>query len=162
MDSPERMLDAEARARLDEHLDSVDRVLAESGVSRSDRRSICDEVEAQACEMAWARAEGEPTEQDMRAVLAELDAPEAYRQAAETNGQAYAARPLAAGLRLHPFALCALLVPIASAGASSPPPGTRDLGPPWGMRARRPPSRQSEPGARRPARARSRGAGAAP
>lgn len=113
MGSAERVLSAEARARLDEHLGSVDRVLAEAGVPASDRRSICDEVEAQACEMAWARAEGEPTEQHMRAVLAELDDPEAYRDAAEPGGQACAARPVAAGPSIHPYALCALVVPIA-------------------------------------------------
>ena len=52
---------AEARARLDEHLDSVERVLAETGVPRSDRRGIRDEVEAQACEIhLWTTCHSPP------------------------------------------------------------------------------------------------------
>ncbi len=114
MDNDQRVLRAEVQARLDEHLDSVERALTDAGVSRSERHTICDEVEAQACEMVWQRAEGEPTEQDMRAVLAELDDPEAYREAADPSGPASTARATVAGPKVHPFALWALLLPAAT------------------------------------------------
>jgi len=81
MNDNERVLNADVRARLDEHLASVDRALSDAGVSSSDRRDVCDEVETHAREMVWQRAEGEPTEEDMTTVLAELDDPEDYRQA---------------------------------------------------------------------------------
>ena len=81
MSDTDQDLSADVRTRLDEHLASVDWALSEAGVSGSDRRDICREVEAQACEMVWQRAEGEPTEEDMTTVLAELDDPEDYRQA---------------------------------------------------------------------------------
>jgi len=112
MSDAERVLSAEARARLDEHLDSVQRVLSEAGVPRPDRRGICDEVETQACEMAWQRTDGEPTEEHMKAVLAELDDPEAYREAATPSGPVDSTPPPDRGPRIHRFALCALLVPM--------------------------------------------------
>jgi len=58
--------------------------------------------------MVWQRAEGEPTERDMVAVLAELDEPETYRDAAEPNELARASGP-----RIHRFALVAFLLPAA-------------------------------------------------
>jgi hypothetical protein len=113
MNNAERVLHADVRERLDEHLDSVERVLAEAGVSRAERRSICDEVETQACEMVWQRSEGEPTEQQIRAVLAELDDPEAYREAADPSEQVHTAHRPVANSKVHSFALWALLLPAA-------------------------------------------------
>ena len=113
MNNAERVLSANVRERLDKHLDAIERVLAEAGVPRSERRSICDEVEAQACEMVWERAAGEPTEQHMRAVLAELDDPEAYREAAEPGGQARGVSGPVADCKVHSFALWAFLLPAA-------------------------------------------------
>lgn len=113
MSAADRGLSDAARTLLDRHLDAVERVLDEAGVSRSERRAICDEVETQACEMAWRRAEGEPTEQHIKAVLAELDDPEAYRTAAEPAAPKTAARALEAGPQVHKFALWAFLLPPA-------------------------------------------------
>lgn len=114
MNNADRVIPAEVRRLLDEHLDSVERALADSGVSFSDRRSICDEVETQACEMLWPRADGKPTEQQMRAVLAELDDPEAYREAVEPNDHV---RPVSVPVdspKVHSFGLCAFLLLPAS------------------------------------------------
>jgi len=111
MNESQPALNADARARLDEHLDSVERVLSDIGVSRSERRSICDEVESQACEMVWQRAEGEPTEPHMAAVLAELDSAEAYRETAEPSDELRAAHPPVTHPAIHKFALWAFLAP---------------------------------------------------
>lgn len=106
-----RALSTDVQDRLDEYLDAVDRVLADGGVPRSERRSVCDELEAQACEMAWQRAEDDPSVLDMDAVLTEMDDPEAYREsgpAADTPGG-----PPSPGTerKVHPFALWAVLLP---------------------------------------------------
>ena len=111
MNQDGRTLSTDAQDRLDEYLDAVDRVLADTGVSRSERRSICDEVEAQACEMAWQRATGEPSAVDMDAVLAEMDAPQAYGDAGPASAPRGATQGLDAGRKVHPFALWALLLP---------------------------------------------------
>jgi len=109
MSDNERVLNADVRAMLDEHLFAVDRALSEAGVPDADRRAVCDEVEAQVCEMVWQRAEGEPTRENMTAVLAELDDPgDYYRQAVES-----AVPTGASGAKIHPFALLGLLAPVA-------------------------------------------------
>ncbi|MBT4818304.1 MAG: hypothetical protein HON70_21530, partial [Lentisphaerae bacterium] len=99
----------DARSLLDEHLDAVERVLQETGVSRSERQSICEEVEGQAWEIARQRADAEPGPEHMRMVLAEMDDPAAYMEGAE-GGKAEQ-QPLLAARGVHPFALCSLLVP---------------------------------------------------
>ena len=65
--------------------------------------------------MKWCgnAPEGEPAEEDMRAVLVELDDPEAYREAAEESGQVRVPSSLVADRKVHAFALCALLLPTA-------------------------------------------------
>lgn len=110
----ERVLSSVAQRLLEEHLDAVERVLAESGVSRSERRSICDEVEAQAVEMVWDRSEGAPTEQVMKAVLAELDGPEAYRTTEKPERQRTVETDSNAPPKIHPYAWWALLIPVAA------------------------------------------------
>jgi len=111
VNTPKRILGDAARARLDEYLDAVEQALTDSGMSRAERRTICDEIESQAREMVFQRAQREPTEQDISAVLAELDDPEAYRDVAEPAGQAPAAGRSTDEPRVHPFALWAFVIP---------------------------------------------------
>ncbi len=68
---------ADVRRRSDDHLDAIEGVLLRGDVSRTERRSIVDEVETQIYEMLAARAEQEPAAA-VAAVLAELDPPIAY------------------------------------------------------------------------------------
>jgi len=67
----------DARRRIDDHLDAIERVLLAGGVSRGERRDVVDEVETQIYEMLAARAEQQPTEA-VAAILAQLDPPDAY------------------------------------------------------------------------------------
>ncbi len=71
-------LNPDVRGRIDAHLDAIDAALSAAGMSRSERRSITDDVEAQVLEMLSSRAGPSPTLADAEAVLAELDSPEAY------------------------------------------------------------------------------------
>ncbi|HEX7447569.1 MAG TPA: hypothetical protein VF306_08490 [Pirellulales bacterium] len=67
----------DARRRIDDHLDAIERVLLRGNVTRSERRSIVDEVETQIYEMLAARPEQEPAAA-VAAILTELDPPAAY------------------------------------------------------------------------------------
>ena len=71
---------AEARARLDSHLDAVERVLVTAGHAREQRRAVMDDLEAQILEMLAARS-ATPALADVEAVLAQLDPPDAYSNA---------------------------------------------------------------------------------
>jgi hypothetical protein len=71
-------LSAPLRALVDERLDAIDRVLLQVGVSRGERQDVVQEVEAQLFEMLARRSADEPAREDVLAVLAELDPPEAY------------------------------------------------------------------------------------
>ncbi|MEM1353278.1 MAG: hypothetical protein AAGH88_00195 [Planctomycetota bacterium] len=75
---PDTALPVELQARLDTHLDAVDDVLRKHGKSRSERSAIVDELANQIIEMIADRREGEPKLEDLDAVLAEIDPPEAY------------------------------------------------------------------------------------
>jgi hypothetical protein len=86
-------LDAPLRVLVERRLDGIDRVLLAAGVSRGERCGIVEEVEAQIYEMLARRTEESPTRQDMLAVLAALDPPEAY---APEGYRAAAAAALAA------------------------------------------------------------------
>jgi hypothetical protein len=74
-------LNADVRARLDAHLDAVEKALAEAKCSRERRRGIVDDLEAQITDMLAARG-AEPTLADLEAVLTTLDPPEAYGESA--------------------------------------------------------------------------------
>lgn len=63
---------------VDERLDSIERILLVAGVSRGERRGILSEVEAHVFELLARRTTGEPTRDDVLAVLAQLDPPESY------------------------------------------------------------------------------------
>src|SRR3954462_778170 len=78
-------LNPEVRARLDAHLDAVERALVEAKCSRERRRGIVDDLEAQIMEMLAARSK-EPTVGDLEAVLATLDPPAAYGESAPSAG----------------------------------------------------------------------------
>lgn len=115
MDEAPRTLPVEARQLLDGHLDAVERVLAESGVARAERRAVCDEIDTQAQEMLWQRTEDEPSVRDVHAILAELDPPSAYRQVAAENARPETTATPVANPKVHTLALCSLLVPAAMA-----------------------------------------------
>ena len=112
MNHTQSKLTDEVRSPLDEYLDAIEQVLVETGISRSERRSICDEVEAQVLEMAWDRTGDQPDKQDISAIIAELDDPTAYRDRDESS--AAADLPLiTTQCRRHPLAMTALLLPVA-------------------------------------------------
>lgn len=69
---------AAIEARLEAHLDAIDRQLLAAGLAHHQRRQVTQDVEAQLREMLRARAGEAPTAADFEAVLAELDPPEAY------------------------------------------------------------------------------------
>ncbi len=71
-------LTADARTRLDAHLDAVEQALITSGRSREQRRGIVDDLEAQIRDMLASKS-AKPTSVDLDAVLASLDPPAAYR-----------------------------------------------------------------------------------
>jgi hypothetical protein len=71
-------LDEDARRQIDEHLDSIEEVLRSTGMTRSERQNILDDVETQIVEMLTARTQETPTVEDAKAVIAELDPPESY------------------------------------------------------------------------------------
>ncbi|MCL2647599.1 MAG: hypothetical protein FWD61_11430 [Phycisphaerales bacterium] len=80
-------LSEEARRRLDAHLDAVEQALATAGNSREQRRAVVDDLESQINEMLAARSDaegggGSPTLADVEAVLAQVDPPAAYGNAA--------------------------------------------------------------------------------
>ncbi|MFI4852841.1 MAG: hypothetical protein ACIAZJ_27325 [Gimesia chilikensis] len=112
MNHTQSKLPDEVRSPLDEYLDAIEQVLAETGISRSERHNICDEVEAQVLEMAWERTGTQPERQDISAIIAELDDPTAYRDRDEIT--AAAVLPLeTTQRRRHPLAMTALLLPVA-------------------------------------------------
>lgn len=67
----------DVRRRIDDHLDAIERVLLAGEVSRTERRTIVDEVETQIYDMLATRTEQEPAAA-VTAILAELDPPAAY------------------------------------------------------------------------------------
>jgi len=77
----------EPRARIDAYLDAIDRVLTASGMSRAERRNVCDDVETQIQEMLARRAGDAPSVADVEAVLAKLDPPEAYAASRTESGE---------------------------------------------------------------------------
>ena len=62
---------------VDSRLDTIDRMLL-GRVSRQDRLAIVREVESQIHELLYDRGSDELTREDVLAVLARLDPPEAY------------------------------------------------------------------------------------
>lgn len=103
-------LPAEAQSLLDAHLDAVERVLLDAGLSRSERQAICDEIQAQARDMLEARGGAAPTMEDVGAVLAAMDPPDSYRESAVPTAPKVSVEPT----RLHPAALWSVILPAAA------------------------------------------------
>ena len=104
-------LRADARARLDQHLDEVEKALVEAGRSREQRRGVVDDLEAQILDMLAKRSEA-PTLAEVNEVLKGLDPPAAYVDAPGTAAPAPSPGVLAAprysGLAIAGF-VCILL-----------------------------------------------------
>lgn len=112
MTTTEQTLPLTVRQLLDEHLDGLERALLTAGISRPQRQAICDDVELQVREMLWQRSQAEPTVDLTRAVLAELDPPEAYLEAVDAD-TALSTPAIPNGQpRTHILALISALVPV--------------------------------------------------
>ena len=68
----------DVKSVIDTHLDGVEQALLESGVSRMERRNVCDELERQILDMLGERSGETPSVGDVRSLLAELDPPCSY------------------------------------------------------------------------------------
>jgi hypothetical protein len=93
----------DVRQRVDDYLDAIERVLIQGGVTRTERRSIVDEVESQIHEMLAARTDQEAGAA-LTEILSKLDAPEAYAPDAATTAKPESA-PTAAAPLASPRAL---------------------------------------------------------
>jgi hypothetical protein len=71
------MLNPHLRSLMDARLDAIDRVLVQARIGWTERRNIVEEVETQIFELLTRRGPS-PTEEDVLAVLAAIDPPEAY------------------------------------------------------------------------------------
>lgn len=70
---------ADVQARLDAHLDAIDRILDQQGEDRSARRAITDEIESQIREqLAQRTSRHTPNLTDLETLLVEMDPPKAY------------------------------------------------------------------------------------
>ena len=92
-------MESSLQALLDDRLDAIDRVLLRAGVSRGERRSIVEEVEAHIYEMLSRKTEGDPQRADVVSVLATLDPPEAYAPEPYRHRVREAAQPKAIVMR---------------------------------------------------------------
>jgi hypothetical protein len=126
----------EVRARLDAHLDAVDRALAAAGSSRERRRGVVDDLEAQILEMLGAKTDV-PTVGDLEEVLARLDPPGAYGQGAagETTPRATVGYSRAAMAGLLCILFCVPLLVVLSLVGHSAGPGNRSIGAIQGLAA---------------------------
>lgn len=70
--------DPEAERLLTEHLRAIDERLRRTGAPAEARRQVVEDVRAQVRETAWTRGGADAKAQDVAAVLAEMDPPEAY------------------------------------------------------------------------------------
>jgi hypothetical protein len=78
---------------IDSRLDTIDRILM-GRVPRQDRLTIVREVESQIHELLRERGRDEPSRDDVLAVLARLDPPEAYLPDAREGGPVSAPREM--------------------------------------------------------------------
>lgn len=74
-----------AQCIIDRHLDAIEASLRASGTTRSERMSILEDIENQIREMLEERTSGTPQENEVRAIIAELDAPESYRSSVDSE-----------------------------------------------------------------------------
>lgn len=74
-------MDADVRRSLDGYLDAVEAALLKAGAARAQRQAIVRDLETQLADMLSERCPGrEPTAADVAALLAGMDAPDAYAQ----------------------------------------------------------------------------------
>jgi hypothetical protein len=87
-ENPSPSLPADARRRIDDHLDAIERVLVAGGLSRGERRGVVDEVESQIYDMLAVRTQEDPSglspAEAVAAIVARLDPPSAYAPEAST------------------------------------------------------------------------------
>jgi hypothetical protein len=84
----------EVRARLDAHLDAVEKTLVGANFTRERRRGVVDDLEAQILDILAGKSEV-PTVAELEEILGKLDPPAAYGEGAGRAG-ATAAAPAAA------------------------------------------------------------------
>lgn len=75
---PKTFSDPSAERLLTEHLQAIDEHLRRTGAPADVRRQIVEDVRAQVRETAWTRGGANASADDVAAVLAEMDPPEAY------------------------------------------------------------------------------------
>jgi hypothetical protein len=73
------------RQLIDARLDNIERALMTQMMSRGDRQQILAAIEEQILEMLESNRDEEPTRDDVLAVLAKLDPPEAYLEPLESQ-----------------------------------------------------------------------------
>jgi hypothetical protein len=73
------------RQLIDARLDNIERALMTQAMSRGDRQQILAAIEEQIFEMLDGNSKEEPTRDDVLAVLAKLDPPEAYLEPMENQ-----------------------------------------------------------------------------
>lgn len=98
------ILNDEIQALIDSHIDQVDVALVEAGHTRSDRMTICDNLQEQIVEMLECRDET-PTAEDVRAILYELDDPNSF-------GDAHRPSPCPDNPRTLPLSITAACVAV--------------------------------------------------
>ena len=103
----------DVRARLDAHLDAVEKALAEAKCSRERRRGVVDDLEAQIVEMLGKRS-SVASLADLEAVLAALDPPGAYVDATSAGTTASATATRAVAPRVSRMATWACACVVAS------------------------------------------------
>lgn len=113
---PHIALSPDARETLDRYLDQIDEALRQNGDNRSDRLAVCEEIESQVLETLIDRCDSGVDRSDVESVLAELDAPDAYRTIDHPNAQAAYALPPDGATTSNPswFAIVAFVIPILS------------------------------------------------
>lgn len=89
--SSEMQLDAKSQRHLDAYLDSVSGALQRSGQTESVIQGILSDIRTQVHDMLCARVGDSPTEDDVCAVIAELDSPESYGEGGGSESAAGAA-----------------------------------------------------------------------
>lgn len=111
METLEVTLSPELQTLVETRLDLVDRVLVDARLSRGERTSILQELEGQIVQLIERRSE-HPTLDDVLAVLAELDPPEAFLAEEEPDAARDFGRARSSPVRIP-----------APAPASEPGPG---------------------------------------
>jgi hypothetical protein len=89
-------LTADARQRLNKHLDAVEAVLLAAVRSREQRRAVIDDLETQILDMLAQRTP-RPSTADVEAVLASLDPPSRYAEGSPSVVPPSVPAPLASG-----------------------------------------------------------------